>query len=365
MQRNLAAALALLAAALSPATAGAQPLSIVPVAAPAINCVFAASCSVTVNDVASPLLRGGFLQSRTYQAEPGSPAAGKWVYEYRVNLTRATRGSMVTALTVDFGPVEGGLDYNGDRTPDEVFVVVSGGLGAVAPTAAVRRGRMVTFRFDRPVNSGATSFFFGMVSSGEPRSMRVRVVSNMNPSIFVQGSVPRAGRAEAEGPTETSGPMAAEDCLPYDRTHLRISDEGAAGWLLTDGRSRMLMLDSQADAERALAVARAHTHHCFIGRDNHRPDRVRYIVHYWRGNPGATATAGDDCLGYDPATVGVFDRGATGWRLEDGPHALVLFDNQADANRGLVVARAFSNLCFIGRGNSRPNREDFIVQYWR
>jgi hypothetical protein len=127
----------------------------------------------------------------------------------------------------------------------------------------------------------------------------------------------------------------------------------------------MLMLDNHADAERAMAVARAHTHHCFIGRGNHRPDRVRYITHYWRGNPGATAQPGDDCVSYNPATVGVFDRGAMGWRLEDGSHAMVLFDNQADANRGLMVARAFSNLCFIGRNNTRPNRADYIVQYWR
>ena len=34
----------------------------------------------------SPLLNGGFLQSRIFQGEAGSPAAGKWVYEYRLDL---------------------------------------------------------------------------------------------------------------------------------------------------------------------------------------------------------------------------------------------------------------------------------------
>ena len=32
---------------------------------------------------------------------------------------------------------------------------------------------------------------------------------------------------------------------------------------LTDGRSRMLMLDNEADARKALALAIRHTHHCF------------------------------------------------------------------------------------------------------
>jgi hypothetical protein len=162
-------------------------------------------------------------------------------------------------------------------------------------------------------------------------------------------------------------PAAPEDCLAYNPRALRIEDEGAQGWLLTDGASRMLMLDNRADAERALALARRHTAHCFVGRGNTRPTRAEYITHYWTGNSGiATTIAGEDCVPYNPASVGVFDRGALGWRMEDGSHALVLFDNQADANRGLIVARsAAGRLCYIGRGNSRPNRKEYIVEYWR
>jgi hypothetical protein len=362
MQRKLGAALALLAAALIPAAAPAQPLPIVTVGAPAINCVFASSCTATVSDFSAPLLGNGFLQSRNYQSEPGSPAAGKWVYEYRIDLRNATPGTAVSALTVDFGPVAGTLDYNGDGSPDRVFVVTSGGLGSVGPSSVFQVGRMVTFRFTPRVAAGETSFFFGLVSSGGPRPTRVRLTTSVNPNLVLEARAPRAGMGP---PPPAPGPVAAEDCLPYDRTRLSIRDEGAGGWLLTDGGSRMLMLDNEADAQRAMSLARRHTHHCFIGRGNHRPDRARYIVHYWRGNPGAVPTSGDDCIGYNRATVGVFDRGALGWRLEDGASALVLYDNQADANRGLMVARAFSNLCFIGRGNSRPNRADYIVHYWR
>ena len=47
-----------------------------------------------------------------------------------------------------------------------------------------------------------------------------------------------------------------EDCIRYDPTKLRIVDEGKGGWLLTDGRSRMLMLDYEREAKQALALAK-------------------------------------------------------------------------------------------------------------
>jgi hypothetical protein len=63
---------------------------------------------------------------------------------------------------------------------------------------------------------------------------------------------------------------------------LKIVDEGERGWLLTDDRSRMLILDNENDAKAALALARKHTQHCFIGRDNKRKNRRDYIVEYWK-----------------------------------------------------------------------------------
>ncbi len=77
-------------------------------------------------------------------------------------------------------------------------------------------------------------------------------------------------------------PIVAEDCLPYDVGSLQIVNEGEKGWLLTDGRSRMLVLDNKEDAEAALALAQRHKAHCFIGRNNRRPNRCSYIVEYWK-----------------------------------------------------------------------------------
>lgn len=73
-----------------------------------------------------------------------------------------------------------------------------------------------------------------------------------------------------------------EDCLSYDVASLQIVNLGEKGWRLTDGRSSMLILDNETDANAALALAKKYKQHCFIGRGNKRPDRVSYIVDYWK-----------------------------------------------------------------------------------
>lgn len=97
--------------------------------------------------------------------------------------------------------------------------------------------------------------------------------------------------------------LSAEDCLPYDPTGLKIVDEGERGWLLTDGRLQMFILDNEEDAEQALALAKRHTKQCFIGRDNKRSNRKDYIVTYWSGDSGIKTNLGKgDYLPYDPGS---------------------------------------------------------------
>jgi hypothetical protein len=375
---------AVTATALAAAAAHAQPLQIVTVGAPAINCVFDTSCTVPVTDHSAPLFGSGFLQSRTYEGQPGAPAAGQWAYVYRIDLRNAAPATArVTALRIEFGPVPSTLDYDGNGSAGEhVFVVTTGGLGTVGPAAATRTGNTVTFRFNPAVEAGQTSYFFGLASPGAPRVVSAQVTGVPGGNITVEARAPgppargvrpeRPGRAmpvpgRGRPGLGTPAPIASEDCLSYDPRNVRIVDEGADGWLLTDGVSRMLMLNDQADAERALALARRHTAHCFIGRGNPRPNRSEYVRDYWMGTSGiSTVIDGEDCVAYNPATVNVFDRGDIGWRMEDGSHWLLLYHDQADANRGLLVAKANTGrLCFIGRGNSRPDRAAYITEYWR
>ena len=170
-------------------------------------------------------------------------------------------------------------------------------------------------------------------------------------------------------PTSTPTPAPAiepQDCLPYNPANLRIVDEGANGWLLTDGVSRMLILDNETDARNALALAQRHTAHCFIGRGNTRPNRKDYIVEYWTGDSGLATTIGpEDCLPYNPANLQIVDEGANGWLLTDGVSRMLILDNETDARNALALAQRHAAQCFIGRGNTRPNRKDYIVEYWK
>jgi hypothetical protein len=185
-------------------TVQAVPLVVVNVSAPPINCVFDASCTVVVNDTTAPIsLPGsgtGFFQSRTFRALPGSPAAGKYAYLYRVDLRNAV-GTLslgcVNSVTLNFGPVESTLDFNNDGAPGEqVFVVTGGGIGSIGLASADKVGANITFTFSSPVcagngpGKGQSSFFWGLVSFAQPRFVTTSITHTLGPALSVQGRAP-------------------------------------------------------------------------------------------------------------------------------------------------------------------------------
>jgi hypothetical protein len=152
MKKTLRVCLLLLAPA-----AAAQPLKIVSVSSPEVQCAFSRSCKVAVEDLSAPVAASGFLQSRNYKA-----SAGLYVYEYRVDLRDAAGANGIRTLTVEFGP-NARFDFDGSGKAD-VFVTTRGNLGKVGLQSAVRDGGRVTFTFEPPVSGGDSSFFFGLVS---------------------------------------------------------------------------------------------------------------------------------------------------------------------------------------------------------
>lgn len=157
-----------------------------------------------------------------------------------------------------------------------------------------------------------------------------------------------------------------EDCLSYNPNNLRLVNEGANGFLLTDGVSRMLMLDNLTDARNALALARRHTSHCFIGRNNTRADRLSYIVDYWKGDSGIETTlTNEDCLSYNPNNLTLENEGDRGFLLTDNVSRMLMLDNRDDARQAKQLAENNTKHCFIGRSNTRPNRRGYIFHYWK
>src|SRR5258707_9248088 len=108
----------------TPVVVTAAPLKVVNVNAPAINCVFNPTCTVTVNDTSDNIAMStggtGFLQSRTYKGAAGSPAAGLFSYEYRIDLRNAVGAvaiSCIHLMTICFGPVVRSVDFCGSAPP--------------------------------------------------------------------------------------------------------------------------------------------------------------------------------------------------------------------------------------------------------
>jgi hypothetical protein len=190
-------------------------------------------------------------------------------------------------------------------------------------------------------------------------------------------STPRPVTPTGTPPTSTPRPLptstpslAREDCLSYDYKALDIRDAGSKGWYLVEevrGQMRqMLLLDDKDDAYAALALVQRHTAHCFIGRDNTRPNRLDYIVDYWQGDSGKETTIrNEDCLRYNADALRVVNEGKTGWLLTDGYARMFTLDDEQDAQAALALAKKHSYRCFIGRGNDRPDPAAYIVEYWQ
>jgi hypothetical protein len=161
----------------------AMALNVVNTSAPAINCVFttASPCSITVTDYVATFATGGSgsgrLQSRIFQGQPGSTAAGKYVYEYRVDMTQVAGITYIPYAdefaVYNYGPLLQ-YDYNFDSVAtDHVYNVTSGGLGTKGVTSATVSGSYLYF-FLNPVGGGnyvgggESSYFFGVVSDYPP-----------------------------------------------------------------------------------------------------------------------------------------------------------------------------------------------------
>ena len=172
--------------------------------------------------------------------------------------------------------------------------------------------------------------------------------------------------AGVPGAAGAGGGAPAAQCVAYDAASLRVADAKSAGWVVTDGSTNLLLLDNETDARRALALAKRHKAHCFLGRENGRPNRSDYVIEYWEGASGvATRIDVEDCIPLDRPALRIADLGAAGWVLADNRARLLSADSRDDARRAWEIAQRSTALCFIGRGNARSNQRDYLVQYWR
>ena len=180
------------------AAANADKLSIIEVAAPAINCVFSPLCSILPTDSTAPIplnftAGSPFLQTRTFFGIAGTPGGGHTGYEYRVDL-RSAAGNVgcLLGLVVNFGPIVR-LPYRPGQVGD-IYVIAQGGLGTVGLKSAEQDGGVITFEFAKPmcvgINSGAgeSSFFFGLASNRPPHGIAAGMFGFGNPPFISLGA---------------------------------------------------------------------------------------------------------------------------------------------------------------------------------
>lgn len=152
--------------------------NVVNTSAPSVNCIFSTTCSVVVNDMVSPILGSGRVQSRIFQGQPGSPAAGKWVYLYRIDLKQVagiTYIPYVTQMAISNWGTVRQYDYNFDSVAtDHVFNIAAGGIGTKPVTSSTVFFGWTYFSFSNPIYAGSypgggeSSYFFGLVSDYPP-----------------------------------------------------------------------------------------------------------------------------------------------------------------------------------------------------
>jgi hypothetical protein len=148
-----------------------------------VHCLFSPTCGITVTDYGAdfPVSGGsgnGHLQSRIFQGQAGSAAAGKWVYEYRINMGPVagyTYPPYADQLAIASWGTVRQYDYNSDSiATDHVYNITSGGVGSKAVTSAylsapwsyfVLSGRVYAGSFP---GDGESSYFFGLVSDQAP-----------------------------------------------------------------------------------------------------------------------------------------------------------------------------------------------------
>ena len=179
----------------------------------------------------------------------------------------------------------------------------------------------------------------------------------------------RSATADVTVPTPPGPPVIVksdEDCLTYEPGTVAMSKDNVVGWRVADGGTTLATLDKESDAKQALALARRFKKRCFIGRSNTRINRSDYIIDYWAMPTNVPSPIpNEDCREYDRASLTSKEVGAAGFSLEDRSGRLTLADTKADAQKAWNIAKDHTALCSIGYRNTRQNRRDYVVQYWR
>ncbi len=79
-----------------------------------------------------------------------------------------------------------------------------------------------------------------------------------------------------------SDELRATECLPYNPSNVQLRNTASGDWVLTDGASLLVELDSQEDAQAALILVGRHSSRCYIDLSVNEANQVTYyLAQYW------------------------------------------------------------------------------------
>ena len=206
--------------------------------------------------------------------------------------------------------------------------------------------------------------------SGPDANGPARAATTVQPSSTGTAEPPKSGGpAPTTTKTTTSSTSdwpSPEDCISYNPSALTVHYE-AGTYAINNGSTQVVLVHggpTDSTGDKALALAKHYKRHCFIGRNNTRPEKGQYVMDYWRDPSGQNSPIpgqDDDCSPYNRNNLTVEDMGnGDGWRVKDHDHPLHLFDNQKDALNGKLVIAKYSQACLISDGAD----EQINVSYW-
>lgn len=160
----------------------------------------------------------------------------------------------------------------------------------------------------------------------------------------------RARRPNRPGPSADAGskPRARGDCVSFNPKRAEVRNVGGR-WKIAEDRHWIMDFGAkEREARRAIRIIRKYglDRQCFVGRPD--PSMTYFLT---RGRIPSGAMRGEDCVGFNPATIEV--RRVKGrWKIVDGNHWIMDFGrNEREAQKAYSVFRRYgaTRQCFVAR----------------
>lgn len=148
------------------------------------------------------------------------------------------------------------------------------------------------------------------------------------------------------------GGLQNEDCINHNLSKLRLVSRGWwfwRTWQIVDGSMQLFYFGRErSEGQKALDIMHqfGFTNTCYVGRP------IASMQYLRAGATVPNAAHGSrDCIRFDLAGICTEPLGDGRWRLTDGKMSLLIFPNQAEAQKAVDVIRHYqlNRQCFVGR----------------